>query len=144
MNNLIADAKLGKSAWFVVYRPTSRDAISKMLNGSGVGKGLNVKGKSAKQGCLSGFVPFCQVSDNKHKPMIEQSPSSARTKMYYKSKSSRAEVKQKMERIALEMGRDLHMDDPTIKMLDDYAPDVYGINVPEPLVREAYIMRPDL
>ena len=33
---------------FAVYRPTSRDAIAKMLSGIAVGKGLNVKGKSAK------------------------------------------------------------------------------------------------
>merc|ERR1719454_1643390 len=62
-----------RSQWFVVYRPTSRDAIAKMLSGNAVGKGLNVKGKSAKKGLLSGYVAFSQVSDNKHKPLIEKS-----------------------------------------------------------------------
>eukprot|EP00913_Durusdinium_trenchii_P024467 g22969.t1 len=47
---------------FAVYRPTSRDAIAKMLSGAAVGKGLNVKGKSAKLNRLSGFVPFLQIS----------------------------------------------------------------------------------
>ena len=36
------------SSWFVVYRPCSRDSIAKMLGRVGVGKGLNIKGKSAK------------------------------------------------------------------------------------------------
>jgi cAMP-dependent protein kinase regulator len=141
-NKMKPETKHGKSAWFVVYRPTSRDAISKMLNGGGVGKGLNVKGKSSKQGCLSGFVPFCQVSDNKHKPMIEQSPPSARTKLYYKSKASRVEARQKLE--IIHATTHLNMDNPSLDDLNDYAPDVYGLHVPEALVREAYIMRPDL
>ena len=41
-----------------------KDAIAKMLSGAAVGKGLNVKGKSAKKGVLSGFVPFVQISSN--------------------------------------------------------------------------------
>ena len=32
-----------------------------MIEGAATGKGLNVKGKSARQGVLSGFVPFLQV-----------------------------------------------------------------------------------
>ena len=43
-----------KSAIFTVWRPTSSDAISKMMRGDGVGKGLEIKGKSAKKGDLSG------------------------------------------------------------------------------------------
>ena len=57
----------GTSSWFAVYRPCSRDSISKMLGQVGVGKGLNIKGKSAKKNKLSGFVPFCQISRNEHK-----------------------------------------------------------------------------
>ena len=30
-----------ETQWFVVYRPTSKDAIAKMLSGAAVGKGLN-------------------------------------------------------------------------------------------------------
>ena len=36
------------SSWFAVYRPCSRDSISKMLGQVGVGKGLNIKGKPAQ------------------------------------------------------------------------------------------------
>eukprot|EP00929_Paragymnodinium_shiwhaense_P098622 TRINITY_DN600_c0_g3_i1.p1 TRINITY_DN600_c0_g3~~TRINITY_DN600_c0_g3_i1.p1 ORF type:complete len:836 (+),score=202.96 TRINITY_DN600_c0_g3_i1:169-2676(+) len=140
---LAVERHLGESQWFVVYRPTSRDAIAKMLNGNGVGKGLNVKGKSAKEGCLSGFVPFVQVSDNKHKPMIEQSPPHARTKVYYKSNAARLEAKMKVEAVRAECTQ-LKMDSSEIFMLDEYAPDVFGMSIPEALVREAYIMRPDL
>ena len=45
----------GSGFRFAVYRPTSRDAIAKMLSGVAVGKGLNVKGKSAKKNRLSGL-----------------------------------------------------------------------------------------
>jgi hypothetical protein len=135
--------KSGETKWFVVYRPTSRDAISKMLNLVGVGKGLNVKGKSAKQGCLSGFVPYIQVSDNKHKPMIEQSPPNARCKIYYKSKASRIEAAERIEKV-FRSSPHLKVDDRKIYNLDSYTPNSFGLDLPEPVVREAYIMIPDL
>ena len=40
-------------------------ALRMMLEGRATGKGLNVKGKSAKTGELSGFVPFLQISEGK-------------------------------------------------------------------------------
>eukprot|EP00929_Paragymnodinium_shiwhaense_P023218 TRINITY_DN14595_c2_g2_i1.p1 TRINITY_DN14595_c2_g2~~TRINITY_DN14595_c2_g2_i1.p1 ORF type:complete len:912 (-),score=217.83 TRINITY_DN14595_c2_g2_i1:235-2970(-) len=138
-----ADPRHGKTEWFAVYRPTSRDAIAKMLNGDGVGKGLNVKGKSAKEGCLSGFVPFIQVSDNKHKPMIEQSPPAARCKIYYKNKAAAVEARWKLDAI-METAKTLKIDRREIIELNSYAPKVYGLDIPEPLVREAYIIRQDL
>ncbi|OLQ13919.1 hypothetical protein AK812_SmicGene2110 [Symbiodinium microadriaticum] len=57
------------------------DAISKMMDGQGTGKGLNVKGKSAKTGCLSGFVPVLQISDNEHKSQVCTSPREARVRL---------------------------------------------------------------
>merc|ERR1719201_1804644 len=75
--------------WFAVYRPCSRDSIAKMLGKIGVGKGLNVKGKSSKRNRLSGFVPFCQISKNEHKAKIDPSPKDARTRIYYRNTSSR-------------------------------------------------------
>ena len=77
------------SRWFAVYRPCSRDSIAKMLGRVGVGKGLNVKGKSAKKNRLSGFVPFVQISDNSHKSLIEECPVDARTEMYYRNNYAR-------------------------------------------------------
>lgn len=49
------------TSYFSVFRPTSNDALRMMIVGKATGKGLNIKGKSAKQGVLSGFVPLLQV-----------------------------------------------------------------------------------
>ncbi len=49
---------------FSVWRPTSNDAIRKMMTGEGTGKGLDIKGKSAQRGKYSGFVPFLQIHCN--------------------------------------------------------------------------------
>jgi len=108
-----------------------------------VGKGLNVKGKSAKKGCLSGFVPFVQISDNKHKSMVEKSPSDSRLKLYFKSEPSRDEAFRNLEQI-LETCDKLKIDNKTITKAEDYKPDVWGIDLPEPLLQEAWIQRPDL
>merc|ERR1719399_36982 len=87
----------GKTQWFAVYRPTSRDSIAKMLGKVGLGKGLNIKGKSAKKNRLSGFVPFCQISKNEHKADIEDSPPQARTHIYYRNKVSRTHALAELE-----------------------------------------------
>ena len=49
---------------------TGLDAVRKMMQGGATGKSLNVKGKSAKEGVLSGFVPFLQIYDESHKRLI--------------------------------------------------------------------------
>ena len=49
VRGLSVDETLGLTSWFAVYRPCSRDSIAKMLGRVGVGKGLNVKGKSSKR-----------------------------------------------------------------------------------------------
>merc|ERR1712232_464686 len=51
-------------------------------------------------------------------------------------------AKYKMEMIAATTP--LKMDNPSLDDLDNYAPQTYGLHAPEALVREAYIMRPDL
>eukprot|EP00931_Biecheleriopsis_adriatica_P069567 TRINITY_DN4339_c0_g1_i1.p1 TRINITY_DN4339_c0_g1~~TRINITY_DN4339_c0_g1_i1.p1 ORF type:complete len:804 (+),score=167.65 TRINITY_DN4339_c0_g1_i1:38-2413(+) len=135
--------KYGESQWFAVYRPTSKDAIAKMLSGSAVGKGLNVKGKSAKKGVLSGFVPFIQISDNEHRTVIEDSPPDSRVTIYYKTKASRQEA-QKFLQAALDEHVHLKIDKREISHVDDYKPDAWGLDLPEPLIREAYIVKSDL
>lgn len=138
------DESLGKTTWFAVYRPTSRESICKMLSGMAVGKGLNIKGKSAKQGLLSGFVPFVQISDNKHKAVIEQSPPDARLLLYFKKQASREEARKALTSVMAEMPPDeLPVSERRIEDANDYD-DVFGLNLPEPLLREAFIMRPDL
>jgi len=143
LQDLEPDPTRPPSSWFVVYRPTSKDAIAKMLSGMAVGKGLNVKGKSAKQGVLSGFVPFLQISDNKHKSMIEQSPPNARLTIYYKTKATREEARKTLQSV-MDSATGLKIQRKEIEDNDDYDPKVFGLTIPEPLCREAYIMRPDL
>jgi len=140
---LEADASRPKSNWFAVYRPTSRDAIAKMLSGAAVGKGLNVKGKSAKQGVLSGYVPFCQISDNKHKALIEQSPKNARLLIYYKSKNNREEARKRLEAVMASMDA-RSVAERRIDLVEDFAPKNFGLDVPEPVMKEAYIMASDI
>lgn len=141
------------TAWFAVYRPTSRDAIAKMLAGVAVGKGLNVKGKSAKKGMLSGLVPFIQISDNEHKALVEKSPGHERVRVFYKSEDEREVAFLSLQDILWQLehklGEDLDMENPDIDFVDDYilgepSRDVYGLDIPEPLLHEAYIMKPDL
>lgn len=143
LQKLEPDASRPKTSWFAVYRPTSRDAIAKMLSGQAVGKGLNVKGKSAKQGVLSGYVPFCQISDNKHKSMIEQSPRDARVLIYYKSKSNREEARKRLEQVMASMDNRA-VAEKRIDNVEDYVPKNFGLDTPEPVMREAYIINSDL
>lgn len=134
-----------QSSWFVVYRPTSRDAIAKMLSGTAVGKGLNVKGKSAKKGVLSGFVPFLQISLNEDKVKVEASPPGSRIHLYYRSERGREQALTELQKILDDAaGQKLQIDDRKIKLLDSYKPDVFGLELPEPLLKEAYIMQPDI
>ena len=129
--------------WFAVYRPCSRDSIAKMLGRVGVGKGLNIKGKSAQKNRLSGFVPFLQIHDNAHKPLVEASPKDARTKIFYKNVMAREEALNAMTKVLRE-GTPLDIAIPQIFAIKDAEPQSFGLDVPEPLVKEAYIMRPDL
>eukprot|EP00970_Alexandrium_tamarense_P003874 scaffold640_cov180-Alexandrium_tamarense.AAC.8 len=80
------------TAIFSVWRPTSADAIAKMMRGDGVGKGLEIKGKSAKCGDLSGYIPFLQIHQEEHKSQIRTIPKADRTKIFFKSREARDEV----------------------------------------------------
>eukprot|EP00392_Amoebophrya_sp_AT5.2_P006807 g6819.t1 len=89
--------------WFVVYRPCSRDSIAKMLGQVGVGKGLNIKGKSAKKNRLSAFVPFLQISKNEHKKNLERAPRAAKISVYFQSAEDRSVVVREMQKILQEI-----------------------------------------
>jgi len=132
-----------ETKWFAVYRPTSRDAIAKMLSGRAVGKGLNVKGKSAKKNRLSGFVPFLQISQNKHKDDIEDSPPDSRIMIFYTTETARKTALSELQPLlSQEVG--LHIvGRRNIEFIDKYTK-VFGLDVPEPVIREAYITRPDI
>ena len=81
-----------KSSILTVWRPTSKDAMRKMMEGSGVGKGLDIKGKSAKKGLLSALVPFLQIHDNEHKHHIAPIPVDAKMRIYYSTNEARQTV----------------------------------------------------
>ena len=165
------------SAWFAVYRPCSRDSIAKMLGRVGTGKGLNIKGKSAKKNRLSGFVPFVQISDNDDKEVLEPSPRDSRVTIFYQSEGARATACAKLGSALVEMqvemhactyirmrmdvrtahahghahahaqvekGSKLNIADQAVRLVGKYEPATYGLDVPEELMMEVYIMRADV
>ena len=80
-----------------VWRPCSNDAMRKMMEGTGVGKGLDIKGKSAKRGILSAFVPFMQIYNNEHKGEIQPIAEFAEMRVYYKDRELRDYVYKVLE-----------------------------------------------
>lgn len=152
--------------WFAVFRPTSRDAIAKMLGGIAVGKGLNVKGKSSKKNRLSGFVPFVQITNNEHKGMLEPMPAKSRVRIYYKSRVARQQALNALlslrnsrrasgcstasmpsgltTQTAAEFVDDETCDELRLELEDSYAPSVFGLDAPGMLIFEAYITQADL
>ena len=62
--------KMPTTTYFSVWRPTSMDAVRMLMAGDATGKSLNIKGKSAKQGIISGFVPFLQIHEEKDKAKV--------------------------------------------------------------------------
>jgi len=83
-----------------------------------------------------------QISDNKHKPMVEKSPPNARLRLYFKTKPGREEARNALQAVATTMSSKNALN---IQILDDqYAPTVFGLEMAEELLREAYIMKPDL
>uniref|UniRef100_A0A7S4IA38 Uncharacterized protein n=1 Tax=Odontella aurita TaxID=265563 RepID=A0A7S4IA38_9STRA len=72
-----------RAAVFTVWRPCSPDAIRAMMTGVATGKGLDVKGKSAKRGELSGYVPFVQIHDEDDKRSVGYVPDGVRMRCFY-------------------------------------------------------------
>ena len=91
------------SKHFAIWRPTSLDAMRMLFDGSATGKALNVKGKSAKSGKLSGFVPFLQIDREEDKARVGTSPADARSRVYYRSKAARAEARAQLTPVLEEM-----------------------------------------
>jgi hypothetical protein len=116
-----------------------------MLATTGVGKSLNIKGKSAKKNKLSGFVPFLQISDNAHKTLIEKSPKTARTHLYFRTVLGRTTALNTLtEAMRSDAMAEIDMEPREILSLSDYEPEAFGLDVPEAVVREVYIMQADI
>lgn len=82
-----------KANIFTVWRPTSNEAIKNMMLGIATGKGLDIKGKSAKRGNISSYVPFIQIYEDhqkeKSRSLINQGKL---VRVYYQSVRARNEV----------------------------------------------------
>jgi len=76
---------------FTVWRPTSRESIRNMILGEGTGKGFDIKGKSAKCGNISSFVPFVQICEDQHKKQVSLKNDGI-VRIYYSTEESRNEA----------------------------------------------------
>lgn len=130
------------SSVLTVWRPCSNDAMRKMMEGSGVGKGLDIKGKSAKKGVLSGYVPFLQIHEEAHKSKITKISRKAKMRVYFKSREHREAVMDELEPLA----NDYMEFDPAkvipseMKELDRYAKKgYYGIELYQRLFWAGYV-----
>jgi hypothetical protein len=161
-----------RASVFSVWRPTSFEAIRKMMLGHAVGKGLDIKGKSAKRGKLSAFVPFLQIGENRHKGLIRTLSKDGIVRLFFSSASakSREIAVANLERICEEMldtcsrakqvladensneeSREdaketllWEMSDPVIRFIDDFSPQSYGVEIPVRLFWETFIVRQDI
>jgi len=162
-----------KSSCFTVWRPTSSDAIRKMILGEGVGKGLDIKGKSAKKGHLSGYVPFMQIHEETHKEKILTLPKDSSICIFFASADMRDDAAEHVALIGEEMLSGFYsaqkametkalnsktkneimrkymweMIDPEIVIIDEYADaeaPAFGLEIPERLFWEAFVVRRDI
>jgi hypothetical protein len=161
-----------RASVFSIWRPTSFEAIRKMMLGQAVGKGLDIKGKSAKRGKLSAFVPFLQIGENRHKGLIRTLSKDGAVRLFFPpaSAKSRDVAVANLKRICEEMldtcsrakqvladensnkeSREeanesllLEMTDPVIRLIDDCSPQSYGVEIPVRLFWEAFIVRQDI
>ncbi|KAL7534355.1 hypothetical protein ACHAWF_004810, partial [Thalassiosira exigua] len=92
-----------RSSVFSVWRPTSIDSIRKMMTGQGTGKGLDIKGKSAKKGKLSAYVPFLQIHEDEHKFKIRALPRDGRIRIFYKKREARDNARSILEEVVSDM-----------------------------------------
>lgn len=75
-----------------------------MMKGNATGKGMDIKGKSAKRGRLSGLVPFIQIHDEEHRHKGKLGLSKdGRVIVYFKSKKLRDDAMQKFTNVANDM-----------------------------------------
>jgi hypothetical protein len=74
-----------------------------MIRGNACGKGLNIKGKSAKRSVVSGLVPFLQISVDEDKYRVEESPKDARIRVYFAAENLRDNAKKHAEDVRNDM-----------------------------------------
>lgn len=164
-NALKGEISSARPAAFSIWRPTSMDAIRMMMLGVGTGKGLEIKGKSAKKGKLSGFVPFVQIhNNNDHKKKVGTPSKEARLRIFYSDEYSREIAFTQLQHTLLKMTREFKYAERNLKncsteeeyeehlekmLWDMKDPHIYklnsnwGLDIPERLFWEVYIMDGD-
>jgi hypothetical protein len=163
---------LYRSSVFTVWRPTSLQSIRRMMLGEGVGKGLDIKGKSAKRGKLSAFVPFLQIFKEEDKAKVRILPKNGKIRIFFTSERARDLVVTNLNELAKELEETvraakniledeskhdeetienamakttLDIKDPTINTIDTYiSSNKYGIKVPERLFWEGMVIRQNI
>jgi hypothetical protein len=163
---------LYRSSVFTVWRPTSLQSIRRMMLGEGVGKGLDIKGKSAKRGKLSAFVPFMQIYKEEDKAKVRTLPKNSKIRIFFNSERDRNLVVTNLNELAKELEETvrasksiledeskhdeetvknamikstLDLTDPTINIIDTYtSSNKYGIEVPERLFWEGMVIRQNI
>ena len=162
-----------KASVFTVWRPTSDEAIKNMMLGIATGKGLDIKGKSAKRGNISSYVPFIQIYEEPHKEHVRAYIKDGKTiRVFYQSEEARHEAHEMILDIkdfmlfaaedAMRVLSDeyadpaeqelamkhLMYDDTNLNVwfVDTYidsAHPVYGLDITERLFWESYVMMQD-
>ena len=130
-----------------VWRPTSNDAMRKMMEGHGVGKGLDIKGKSAHRGILSGFVPVLQIHEEADKEKIAYIPRKAKLRIYFSTRDAREQVMDELEPLGndyMEFDKDkvIHGE---MTEIDRFAGQgKFGIEMTQRLFWEGYVKNQDI
>ena len=162
-----------KANVFTVWRPTSDEAIKNMMLGIATGKGLDIKGKSAKKGNISSYVPFIQIYEEAHKEHIRALIKDGRViRVFYQTEAARSEAHEMILDIkdfmlfaaedAMRVLSDEYADEEeqnlamkhlmyddtnlAVEVVDDYANSsdpVFGLDVTERLFWESYVMMQD-
>ncbi|KAL9184912.1 hypothetical protein ACHAXT_002689 [Thalassiosira profunda] len=134
-----------------------------MVLGVATGKGLDVKGKSAKRGNISSFVPFVQIYEEAHKEECKADVLGGENtvRIFYGSEEGRDEAHEAMLSVLLQ-SRMKRLDyfhvvvsqrasgsaeETVLELVDTYADSptspVFGIDVSEWLFWESYVVNQD-
>jgi len=148
------------------------DAIRRMMLGQGVGKGLDIKGKSAKKGKLSAFVPFLQIFQEEDKEKVRTPWRDSKIRVFFNSRQNRDHVVERLKELGIELMETvekakhiianesqyddetvesamekmtLDMDDPMIGLIDTYSStNRYGMEIQERLFWEGMVIRQNI
>jgi len=143
-----------------------------MMLGEGVGKGLDIKGKSAKRGKLSAFVPFLQIYKEEDKAKVRTLQKNCKIRVFFTSRRDRDVVVANLTELAKELEETvraakqiladpykhdeetlesamrkmtLDMTDSTIEKIDGYAlSEKFGIEIQERLFWEGMVVRQNI